>query len=67
MTVVYDTRLDDRPVGHGAPPDRLAHAYPEGSNVALCGHAGPRRPYLGAGRRCPDCEYEAGRKHFIGR
>ena len=50
-------------------PKRYAHAFPEGSLVALCGRLRPRnvRPYVGTLRRCPICEAEAQRKSFVGR
>lgn len=54
----------ERTGGHG----RLAHAYPDGSPIALCGALRPRneRPYRGESKRCPECE-RASCRSWVGR
>lgn len=44
-------------LGPGAP--RLAHAYPEGSEIALCGSTGERKPHAGNALKCPSCVQRA--------
>ena len=65
MIVLDQTQPCDTYI-HG-PSDLLAHAYPDNSLIALCGHTRTPDAAAGAGRKCPDCLHEAGRKHWVGR
>lgn len=57
-----------RPVEtHTQGPGRLAHAFPEGSLIALCGHTRPELARPPTGTRCAVCEREATRKNWVAR
>lgn len=66
-TVVYDGTAPaayERELGPGRP--KWSHAYPDGSDVALCGATGHHRPSSGDRKRCPAC-LDAARPSFIAR
>ena len=65
MAVAVD--VAPRPARTGGSPPRVAHAFPDGSDVALCGalKSGEGQPLRA--RRCARCLREARRKHFLGR
>lgn len=52
---------------HWGGMDRLLHAYPTGSDVALCGVRQSQHHSAFATERCPTCEQEAGRKNWVQR
>jgi hypothetical protein len=45
-------------------PPRLLHAFPDDSNVALCGVRHTGGPVLINGKPCPRCRDEAGRRFW---
>lgn len=64
------TRIHDatRPTeAHVHGPGRLAHAFPEGSLVALCGHTRTEHAPPPAGTRCAICTHEASRRNWAAR
>lgn len=64
-TIVHDAT---RPVDvHTLGPGRHSHAYPDGSNVALCGHTHGPDPTPGTSPKCPVCTREANRRNWTGR
>jgi hypothetical protein len=57
-----------RPVeSHTSGPGRHSHAYPEGSNVALCGHTHGPDPQPGVSPKCPTCVRESQRRSWVAR
>ncbi len=66
MMIVAEPETRSVPSGGGA-GRRLAHAYPEGSLVALCGATGHKRLAGPNSEKCEECRRLATMKSFAAR